>query len=705
MTATEPMQELQVGKEDARRVPIRMSNPSAVTRSEWEFWAQEHDLGELAVIEVDRPSGPERVPAYRLGYVGGCPVYCARPTLDPGFDSGGEMRAPKASDADLLPQVVQSHRFGPWVVDEIHTVLPRFMVKPRHGQLEVLDRPDSLTEVFSTPQVRVFVAVWTANGTPLTFKQWFYAWHDQDVVPFELHIAAGNTAAQGNSWEVEFIDMVTTEEPVLDWRRRKGLERPSFGEEGDRSWRQRLVTGPRPLGRGEMPPFSGALLCTLTWGTSSWMDNPDLRSEAVERTRNLAARRQFPFGIIPGPGAWSAQWMGCGAVPKVPAAEAETGGMEEREKRRLQMFSRWQSSADLFDVRPYGLLKHAGSTGSQDDFGATHGLMLAPVGDPMALFDLAYSVEQYALRPVHNREPDGSPVRAADHPKCRQWGHTPDPRNGEDVLGWEIEYFHGTPYPKQAPNGGWGGMDDQHRSENILWALFRVRPSFGLRDVIWDHIELDRMRVTGRAGAPRAIGRRMLAWAHAMACGTGAMARAAEELIVDLLGDVKLHGEGKAVQTLGMHHSRFIYRDGQPVLVWAVWENGLAVIGLHAALTQMERRRGSEDAVVIRLRKMLLDLCRSVVGHGMFYQGGWQQISELEWKDGAGIPHSTYTTAPNDFMSVYSPWWEWTFPSVLILLQREHDHTHFAYRKAQSIKAAMAARRSTWGNAKWDAVV
>ena len=90
-------------------------------------------------------------------------------------------------------------------------------------------------------------------------------------------------------------------------------------------------------------------------------------------------------------------------------------------------------------------------------------------------------------------------------------------------------------------------------------------------------------------------------------------------------------------------------------------------------------------------------VARTLVGHGILWSNGWRQVSELKWRDGEAIPLSDYTTGGSDFMSVYSLWWQWTYPAAEILLRVDEGSTHWTYQKAPRRSGRQSDQRELAG--------
>src|SRR5262249_50214789 len=224
-----------------------------------------------------------------------------------------------------------------------------------------------------------------------------------------------------------------------------------------------LVSGNRTLGHGEQMFFSGWMLCSNHSGapptaTSYSAGGITVVQQPGDRMRTLAATRLAPaVGVSTG---WAGKWLAFGMVPELPVGTRQDGGWGAADASANAFQALLHTPADLYSQRPRGLLLRAGSTRAQEDFGACKGSLAVTVGDPRYLHEAGHSIYDAFARPFHNREVDGTPLLAQNHPALRTWSQLVHCPTTGDTLGLQC------PLPYSWPSDGYSGLDDQHRSQN-----------------------------------------------------------------------------------------------------------------------------------------------------------------------------------------------------------------------------------------------
>jgi hypothetical protein len=286
--------------------------------------------------------------------------------------------------------------------------------------------------------------------------------------------------------------------------------------------------------------------------------------------------------------------------------------------------------------------KEAGTTGEQPDFGcSTRDGDLAVLLQPAALFDDQWQVQAWGLRPTSNREPNGAPVRPEDHPRTTTYNQRPFAVRSLDLMGWpsDIPYSWG--------GSGYGNQDDQHRSDNLLLAMFQLRRDPAVGSVIADQLAMDQLRIWPPANAPiaspRDWGRTLLAWGGYSACGF----EGARELQLQSLGLLDQNASFRRIAQDGAHTVRVLadneakygYNDSsnQPVRCWLPWQEGIAVAGLWACWRQTGDQRAHDLAVTVS---------ETIVRHGFSNMSGqWRCAYACRWRTddpGAPLPDEVY---------------------------------------------------------------
>ena len=349
-------------------------------------------------------------------------------------------------------------------------------------------------------------------------------------------------------------------------------------------------------------------------------------------------------------GAWEGAWIGNQNVPRL--ADAAT--------RPTTSLVPADFVGHIYDERMLGIAKMPGQTGDQEDFGASKGTAAVTFGDPAYLHAAAHSIEQDFFRGFLHYE-NGEMLNLRAHPRWVTWsGSTHWNSNvSPDRLGKDGGTGTGNAT-------GWFGYDDQHRSQNNLAAFYQLTGDPLARMLIEHAINTDRAMIRNRNGAPRAVGRLLLCWANFAALGS----QAAKVLMADKVAAVAANWPGKdakgTVKILGWGvDARLNVTDenGNDLPAWSSWEHGLAAVGLYAAYKQ-----GVGD------KSLLLDVCRTIVKHAVFYQDGeWVWVNNVYYplepgKLGLPLPDdlymrgSTFINERDHFGGVAT----WTFPAFLI---------------------------------------
>jgi hypothetical protein len=236
--------------------------------------------------------------------------------------------------------------------------------------------------------------------------------------------------------------------------------------------------------------------------------------------------------------------------------------------------------------------RESGTTGEQQDFGCASDLAVT-CESPWEIHDALYQCQSYALRPTHNKDRDNGawgPMQAAAHPLAETMNQRPDLNLGaQDRLGWPAINQIG--WIPSTSTTLWTTSDDQHRSDNMLYATIALTRDPGLIAIAKDHLELHRTDVyvrRPRGMSSRAIGRRALSLAHAAWCRIPGAFEELETFCKQQLrfGWLSSMEPTKEVQTLGgSEPAKYGWNDanGQMVIGWQPWQEAIACIGLEAA--------------------------------------------------------------------------------------------------------------------------
>jgi hypothetical protein len=593
-----------------------------------------------------------------------------------------------------------------WVSDDWGALMPEIHVNMADGRHLTSAPPQVYTEDYSNALKIVLVRL-RIPEIMLTHDQWAYVYSDQDMVPVEMRTQFGDTNQPDVSLAATKIWLRSGEYLHLDYGKRKGMPLPELI---DGKWEQVLMEQPLVLGRAQQIPHQGALLCLPEPTRLGAMMRRGLSGDGTDfapRFNNLLARMDAPIFAC---AHWrDAKWLGLQNAPRAPLVDAQDNGWGEAQRRLQRFIGSLQLQGSLNDTRPHGLTKTPSQQGAVEDFGTTKGSMVATAGHPASIFEMQYDCEGWAMRYCHNKEAGGEIARAENHPDCKQWSHVPDPRQGTaDLLGWPED----RPWGWYGPDLGWEPMDDQHYSINLKTALQQVSLSRATDADIEHILELDKMRVKGRIGAPRAVGRRLLAWANIAASGRPEQKEAAQFLADDLHVDVLTEGDlyrhlGEPEQTVRILTPRGAKygwtRDGELIPGWVVWEHAFAVTGAYAWWL----RTGD-----YKWRELAYHQARTILKHGVYERAGvWHHCYIVRSQfDGNGehtglpLDPALYRPDPNHDVFTYNSMWSWTVAAIQVFLELHEPRDAEMLRAERILEAIIGDRPGSWSMAEWTSI-
>lgn len=517
------------------------------------------------------------------------------------------------------------------------------------------------------------------EGANLNIEGWVTFYSGQAWAEYEIRTSYGTTAP-GEPREVVLgsLRMLTGEPMHVDWGVRKGL-RPCFWNKEANLYETEIATEGQWFRCRTVEVF-GAML--LERDGADWQDF---------FTMPPHARTHGPIVGMVEQKHWHGHWSPTEAIPGTSLGYRYTD--TEQRRRYSSMRARLRTPSNEYEQRPYAQPPNSGQTGEQPDFGCSRGEAVIAMEEPWAIYDLRYSVQAWLLRPYANREPNGAPVQAKDHPEAALYNLRPDERFGSDMLGW----------PK--PVGwisGYTTSDSQHRSDNLLWAMWRLTRSPSLERTIRDIIELEKMALKqpspprgSGVGAPRGWGRPLLSWAHGLQCGFEEF----EPLIVSMVSrmawaaDYTARPYPTAQQVLSSREGKYGWNnaDGTPIRGVTWWQEAIAVIGLYAAW----RVTGMPSA-----REMALVVAKSICRHAFFERepGTFDHCYVTRWLDGAALTREQYLDplfAVREGAASY-----WTAAALRVLLALEPECADAP--RARAILAGYVP--NNWDKACWAAI-
>lgn len=523
-----------------------------------------------------------------------------------------------------------------------------------------------------------------------------YVYADAAHVPFELWAVHSDPTTQELEASRAFLLEHAGVYVHVRWAKARGGQAPRWT--GDR-WRVELL-GPGVFGDAQGFAWVGSFL--------QYAD-VEPHSPAAE---TLLAEMQAPAQLMVEGSSWGPLWGPFGVVPKLNPAEdrPERGHGEVAAAERHQGFLALAARPrGPWEPVPLGLNPHAGSTGDQQDFGASK---LAPAlavrgGNPLHLEEALFSVIAEAQRPTHFREADGSKVRAAGHPLWVVWsGRTHyHPDVSKDRLGKP-------PWFPTFEDHGWSGKDNQHWSSLNLCGLYQLTGSHLLRSLIEDEVELylagqtvdPRLPTTGR-DAPRAIGRTLLTACWLWLCTGRAdlKQRILDRVRVSVAAAPAFQRPDWPVRTLERNGPDGRVLGGRWPF-WVAWNEALAAPGLWA----VHRLFGAEDGTARALAKMS---AYTVVRYGFFRRSGetWWRIANgvrylVDADEGKALPAEAYDdpTQVEDAGGGFLPWAYGAAKVALRIAQEDGDAEDVLERAGAIVGQIEASRQAERGFTRFD---
>jgi hypothetical protein len=548
-------------------------------------------------------------------------------------------------------------------------------------------------QLHAVEQVSPVRAVYWFQGrvpeTNLVYDFWVSVFDDQDHMPFELRLTSSSTASTAWSEQISFVDLATVGVvPHVRGAERRGASYGAMSYVGPNTVRLLPAT---QLYDGQGHEWYGDLIA----------------AHPAIPTDNLNQRVGTIFGLF------QHMMNGCalnwreseafgpfGTVPRIPPWITD-GGRAAALLRRIRFDQYLASSGGPWDDLPLALVPHAGTTGDQLDFGvAKLGDILAS-GMPDGIEEARFTCSEEANRPVHHREPDGSPVTAANHPDWVCWGG----RSHFNSVVCPDSLGKIRPEPYLSFNG-WSSKDHQHWSSLTLASCYMLTGSYSLREELWNEADLYISSHTLPSMKPnwstnaidqsRAIGRTFLTLSWNYLC-TGRddlrwwLAERAKQCVIPQYVGLSVPGPVKPIT----------YSAPDPRVIpnyefWKPWEEALAVVGLEACFWvtfEPEARRAAKLAARnLTYYGWKLTTSECVVATGVQWKADGSALTATEYQDPSRVVWSYGTS--------FSLWALPAMKLALLYAQEANDAPYIS--RAQQIVNRITADRTPPTDNGWD---
>jgi hypothetical protein len=606
-------------------------------------------------------------------------------------------------------QPAEPFMFSDWVTDEPAKVVPSFSIMTEDGL-----RKDSIPMVFwdgSLAKPRAFFQFLNSNDARLRvyikteipdaslhIEGWLDVYSGQDAVPMVIRCSYGTVASERVlNKRFGSLSMYTGEKPVVDFRKQKGLRETIFRT--DIGLWETEIASPRAWWKARVIEVFGAILCLPSYDKlSEVLKIP----ENAKRFASLQAREQAPMaGIVQ---LWDNNFLATKTVPQNPIGETNFV-----RTAYSQLLNRVNTFGDEYNARAYAQPPNSGQTGDQPDFGISRGELVVTSDQPWALWDYRFSVQAWMLRPYAHKETDGSPVTAGRHPNTKLYNLAIDTRFGSDFLG----------FPNPMPYSEfWTGSDNQHRSDNLLFAMYALTRDPSIEATIRDLLQCQLMEVKtwelygppiGSIGSPRGWGRPLLSMAHAHSLGFTEATAYMNEMVNIMYNGASMMAlpqtERHTVRTLSNNGGKYGWVDaqGQPIRAWVCWEEAIAAIGLWAVY----RATKNEKA-----KYLAGEIGKTIAKHAFFkaQDNKWYACYSVRWdtqNPGIPLPDSAYrlTARPEDNKDVFVyGMQQWMLPALRIFLRLETDGNNPDIQRAVEIINFFGPMPRSYNDAAWWAI-
>ena len=442
------------------------------------------------------------------------------------------------------------------------------------------------------------------TGVPLFVRGWFDVFDNQELVEFKVVMSWGTTGAEGgnnSNSSLTRVMMVVSEQPIIDHRLNKGLPLPT---QSGSQWTAVLALPPdwgNQAGlwmKGSGIRITGALRClppaseisSATYQDSRYLNTRFRENGSVQAmlSKEDWAGLWGPYGIIPGiedANARLAESQNFYSHVRGRQDEAPYSQVFQTSNGPVTYYYNGENPTYPFRASNW---PYAGTSGGQNDFGATSCLAVIGYNEPGAIHFYNRDLDGWIRRPYIFHETNGEPMAFKNHPNCRTFGHRPNDFYGTDLLGFDLN----------APGPYWTSFNEQHSGCNLLFGMYALTrdPSLeatiiGLLTLSLWHFDQERVLPTGSGHQdPRGWGRPMMTGAWAYSVGFRREAKAfliycAEKAYERCTyRDPALASKPLKPISYGQSQNGYVYPPGSQNVVFGIspWQESIFMMGAYA---------------------------------------------------------------------------------------------------------------------------
>lgn len=626
-------------------------------------------------------------------------IFLVRAPYGPEQEIVGQLLDPADVPEAMRPTPVP-YKAHEWVSDDAKALIPRMTIRLNgqnytNGLFKVLriesgfDPMKPQTSHFAHQRWHVRAQI---GDSGYLFEGWITFYHDSPIADVRIGFVWSDRTSPSPVSQVDAIVFHTGEIVKFDFALRNGSTTPIPKFTGA-EWINE-ISGSLGFIDGSGLPLMGRMLCLPQRPPEPLldeeMDRADPQSAEARVTDDIdslfAAGEAPTYGVC-ADDVWDGKWLAHRNVARVNKPQEQL--QQIADNLHAQFGDMLEQPGHIYDIRPIGTSKSPGRTGDQEDFNATKGWMSTYLGDPRWIHYASYSVVADFFRGVMHYEEDGSRLDPREHLDWTTWsgythwhtGQSSD-RLGKRALQWG-----------ERESTTWLGFDDQHRSQNNLAAVYALTGDPLLRFIIEHYSTSDLANVRHRnnfgTGAPRAVGRTMLTWAHFLhltdpssethqrylELRTGMKQR----FLASWLGDGH-PGEVDILYAIEDPRTGTTW-NGEVVPSWVVWEHGLMMQGIYAMW------KFDKDADWLDITRRV---SRTIVKHATIFEGGYWNIANNVYyptpnrpgpvsvdganvRSGDPIPREHMTHSSTLVNSGGGGVDSWAFPATLMFIETLDD--------------------------------